>query len=197
MKKIFLAVIAISAVLVACNKGSSTATTNGEQKSSESCEFAYVKIDSLMFESELYKNEGKALEEKLESAQKSWEKREQGLQYEYNQLQEKYQKGLITTADANAQGQSLQKRMENYQASSQREATAMQEENFVIQNRFQEALTSAIKEINADGKYKMIFNSTALLDGSPALDITGEIIVIVNRIYAEEKKNADKEKEKK
>jgi outer membrane protein len=54
-------------------------------------------------------------------------------------------------------------------------------------------VAEAVEEINKDGKYKLIINSTALLDGAPELDITGDLLKIVNEKYAAEKAAAKAE----
>ena len=49
------------------------------------------------------------------------------------------------------------------------------------------ALQSVSQEINAEGKYKMIVNATALLDAADALDISEAVLAKVNELYAKEK----------
>ena len=118
--------------------------------------------------------------------------KEKNLQYEASQLQEKYQKGLITTADAQKQQQSIEKKIANYQSSAQKEAQTLDEENYVFSNRTQDLIMRAIKEINADKKYKLIVNATALLDADDALDITDTVLAKVDELYAAEKNDAAK-----
>jgi Skp family chaperone for outer membrane proteins len=127
------------------------------------------------------------LQEKSEKAQKSWAQKEKNLQYEATQLQEKYQKGLMTTADFQQKGQALEKRAANFQTNTQKEMQSLEEENFVFTNRSQDLLMRAIKEINAEGKYKMVVNATALLDAAAALDISDAVLAKVNELYAKEK----------
>ena len=45
----------------------------------------------------------------------------------------------------------------------------------------------AIKEVNADGQFKMIINATALLDAADALDLSDIVLAKVNELYAKEK----------
>ena len=143
-----------------------------------------------MAESEIYKTEGVALQEKTEKASKSWAQKEKNLQYEATQLQEKYQKGLITTADAQKQQQNIERKIANYQTNTQKEAKTLEEENIVFTNRTQDLVMRAIREINADKKYKLIVNATALLDGDESLDISAAVLAKVNELYAKEKTEA-------
>ncbi len=111
-------------------------------------------------------------------------------------MQEKYSKGLVTTADAQKQQQAIEKKVANYQSNAQKEAQTLDEENYVFTNRTQDLLMRAIKEINADHKYKLVLNATALLDAAEALDISETVLAKVNEMYAAEKKTDDKSDKK-
>ena len=193
MKKTLFAAIVAALFAVGCtNNAAQPAEGAAEQATITSSDIAFVKADSLLVMSDIYLTEGVALQKKLEAAQQSWAKKEQGFQYEAAQLQEKYQKGLITTLKAQETEESLNKRVQNYQQSMQKEAAVLDEENFVLQNRINMLVAEAIEEINKDGKYKLILNSSALLDGSQALDITQDLLKIVNEKYAAERAAAPK-----
>lgn len=188
MKKTLFAAVVAALFAVGCtNNAAKTAEGTAEQATITSTDIAFVKADSLLMMSDIYQTEGVALQKKLETAQQSWAKKEQGFQYEAAQLQEKYQKGLITSIKAAETEESLNKRIQSYQQSMQKEAAVLDEENFVLQNRINVLVAEAIEEINKDGKYKLILNSTALLDGASALDITKDLLQIMNEKYAAEK----------
>ena len=191
MKKTLFPALAAALVLAACG----TKTTGQAEVAAEaaaqqvvSSDIAYVQVEAVLAQCDLYKNEGVALQEKTEKAQKSWAQKEQNLQSEAAQLQEKYQKGLITTNDAQAQQQSIEKRVAAYQSSAQKEAQALDEENFVFTNRAQDLLHRAVQDINAGKKYKLIINSTALIDADTTLNITPAVLAKVNELYAADKK---------
>ena len=190
MKKFFFPVLAAALVLTAC--GTKTTETSAEAAATETAtaqqvgtgDIAYVQVEAVLAQCDLFLTEGKALQEKTEKAQKSWAQREQNLQAEAAQLQEKYQKGLITTRDAQATQESIQKRVASYQANAQKEAQSLDEENYVFTNRAQDLLHRAVQEINADKRYKLIVNASALIDADTTLDITAK----VNELYAADKK---------
>jgi outer membrane protein len=75
----------------------------------------------------------------------------------------------------------------NYQNNTQKEAQSLDEENFVFSNRTQDLIMRAIKEVNADKKYKMVFNASALVDAVDALDIINDVLAKINELYAAEK----------
>lgn len=194
MKKFFFPVLAAALVLTAC--GTKTTETSAEAAATETAtaqqvgtgDIAYVQVEAVLAQCDLFLTEGKALQEKTEKAQKSWAQREQNLQAEAAQLQEKYQKGLITTRDAQATQESIQKWVASYQANAQKEAQSLDEENYVFTNRAQDLLHRAVQEINADKRYKLIVNASALIDADTTLDITAAVLAKVNELYAADKK---------
>lgn len=190
MKKYFFTMLVAALSFASCDNKTATPAAEGEAAATETVtggDIAYVRVEYVLAESEIYKTEGVALQEKTQKAQNSWAQKEQNLQYEATQLQEKYQKGLITTADAQKQQESIERKITNYQTSAQKEAESLDEENFVFSNRTQDLILRAIQAINAEKKYKMIVNSTALLDADPALDISDAVLAKVNEFYAAEK----------
>jgi outer membrane protein len=58
----------------------------------------------------------------------------------------------------------------------------------VFNNRVNDLIMRAVQSINADKKYKMVINSTAVLDFDKSLDITSLILAKVNELYNDEKK---------
>ena len=190
MKKFFFTLLVAALSFASCDNKTATPAAEGEAAATETVtggDIAYVRVEYVLAESEIYKTEGVALQEKTQKAQNSWAQKEQNLQYEATQLQEKYQKGLITTADAQKQHESIERKITNYQTSAQKEAESLDEENFVFSNRTQDLILRAIQAINAEKKYKMVVNSTALLDADPALDISDAVLAKVNEFYAAEK----------
>lgn len=196
MKKTLFPVLAAALVMTACGTKTTEQTAQTAQTETTArvgaSDIAYVQVEAVLAQCDLFLTEGKALQEKTEKAQKSWVQREQNLQAEVAQLQEKFQKGLITSRDAQAQQESLQKRAASYQNNAQKEAQSLDEENYVFTNRAQDLIHRAVQELNADKKYKLILNATSLVDADSLLDITPLVLAKVNELYAADKK-ADKE----
>ena len=190
MKKMLFTALVAACAMTACGTKTTETAAAAEEVTREigSSDIAYVQVEAVLAQCDLFLNEGKALQEKTQKAQKSWAQKEQNLQSEAAQLQEKYQKGLITTNDAQAQQQSIEKRVAAYQSSAQEEAQALDEENYVFTNRAQDLLHRAVQDINADKKYKMIVNSTALIDADTTLNITPAVLAKVNELYAADQK---------
>ena len=96
-------------------------------------------------------------------------------------MQQKYEKGLITSRDAQAQQESIQKKVASYQSNAQKEAQTLDEENYVFTNRAQDLLHRAVQ-------YKLILNASALIDADTTLNITPAVLAKVNELYAADKK---------
>ncbi|MCM1151584.1 MAG: OmpH family outer membrane protein [Alistipes sp.] len=186
MKKMLFTAWIVAAAMTACGPKSSEnpVAAEGAVREIGVSDIAYIQVEAVLAESDLYKNEGAALQEKTQKAQNSWAQREKNLQAEAAKLQEKYQKGLITTNDAQAQQESIQRRVASYQSSAQKEAQTLEEENYVFTNRAQDLLQRAVEEINADRKYKLIINASALIDADTTLNITPAVLAKVNELYA-------------
>lgn len=215
---------ALAAVLAlgACNdkkadekKSDATASDLTEVRTVEcvaSGDVVYIDPDYMMASSAIYAKEGKDLEQKLEefktkaaSTQESWAKKEQSIAAEMTKLQndaaklnEDYQKGLITTLNAQQKGeelaskeQSIQSRYNSLQSSAQKEAEKLAKEEqdlmeaqMVLMNKFQDLTRRAIAEINADRRYKMILNAVSVIDADPTLNISDLVLKKVDELYA-------------
>ena len=193
MKKVLFAALAL-VFAVSCNNAPKTTATEAAEAKTEvtSADIVFVRTEAVFAESEIFKTEGLALQAKNEKTQKSLAEKEQKLQNEMVQLQEKYQKGLITTIEAQRKEQDIQKRVASYQETAQKQLRALEEENIVFQNRMGDLMQRAINELNAGGAYKMIVNASALLDASADLDITELVLAKVNELYAADKAAAKK-----
>jgi outer membrane protein len=191
MKKVLFAALAL-VFAASCNTAPKTTTTDAAEAKTEvtSADIVFVRTDAVFAESEIFKTEGVALQAKNEKTQKSLAEKEQKLQNEMIKLQESYQKGLITTIEAQRKEQDIQKRVAAYQENAQKQLRALEEENVVFQNRMGDLMQRAIDELNADGAYKMIVNASALLDASEDLDITATVLAKVNELYAADKASA-------
>ena len=89
-KTLFAALIAAVAMMTSCKEAANNQTEeNGAVATEVVGDLAFVNTDLVFAESEIFKSEGMALKEKTEKAQQSWARKEQKLQNEAAQLQEK------------------------------------------------------------------------------------------------------------
>ena len=185
MKKILYVAAAAMFLIAGCKgNGATQPAENAPAQAVGSSDIAFVQVEAVLAQSDLFQSEGAALQEKTKKAQEGWAKKERDLQSKAAQLQEKYQKGLITTANAQSEQEKIQRQIANYQSVAQKEAQTLDEA--------QDLIHRAVQELNADKKYKLILNATSLVDADSLLDITPLVLAKVNELYAADKK-ADKE----
>lgn len=216
--------VAVAAALLAScadNQKSETAEQNTVSSSDNteirtvecvaSGDVVYIDVDYMLQNSKLYLKEGKPLEkrvadfqQKMQSTQSGWAQKEESfgtenanLENEFLELQQNYQKGLITTINAQTKeaelrkkAESMQERVLAYQSSAQSEAQALAqeeqqlgEEQMVIMNRFQTLTREAIDNLNKDKRYKMILNAVSVIDADPSLNISDLVLAEIDRLY--------------
>ncbi len=188
MRKLFIAAACIAA-LVSCNAPQS-ATQQLPEVTREigSSDIAFVSMERVLTESDIFLTEGMALQRRSETANRDWRAQEQKLQDEATQLQQRYQNGLITSTNAQLEQQKLEQKLEQFRTTTEREMRELDEENTVFANRAQKLIRSAVDVVNRDKRYKMIVNASALIDADSTLDISSVVLVELNKLYKEEKK---------
>lgn len=189
MKKIFI-VAALASIFAACNTPQNTNLPAPSSVSAE-CTMAFVNMERVLTESDIFLKEGIVLQQRSEASRREWSEKEQALQNDATQLQQRYQNGLITSANAQKEQQELEKRAQAYGVTTQKEMQSLEEENTVFANRAQKLIMDAIKNINdtPNGKrYKMVVNASALIDADSTLDISTVVLDEVNKLYKTEKK---------
>ncbi|MFR9603660.1 MAG: OmpH family outer membrane protein [Rikenellaceae bacterium] len=201
MKRVFIACAAlVSMMMVACTENTTNATskeaaatTASEEGQTEiKSDIVYVNVDQILALSDIYQSEGVALQQKTEKAQQSWAQKDQAFQADAAKLQDRYQRGLITSANAQAEQEKLQNRATAFQNSVQTEAAKLDEENLVFSNRTRDLIQRAITEVNSERKYKFILSATALVDADTTLNISTQVLDVVNRLYKEDQTEASK-----
>ena len=158
----------------------------------EEADFAYVDVEEVIKLSNIDKTEGATLRTRIENAQTRLAKREQKLQNEMQDLATKYQRGLITTRDAQQKEQELQNKAMKFQQSAQAEISELNEEYDVYQNRVADLIKRAVKEINSKKQYKVIAYKAFLLDADESYDLSNKVLEKANALYAAEKAEAQK-----
>ena len=114
----------------------------------------------------------------------------QQLEKDMLEAQDKIQKGLVTRATAEEMQQKLMQQQQELLATRDRMMGELAEEEQVMNNRIYYAVMDYLKEYNADYKYSMIISTTAsgpILHADPAMDITEEVLAVLNERYAAEK----------
>ncbi len=187
MRKIFF-LASVAALMMACNTPQQGGVASVvEVDRVVATDLAYINIESVIARSDIFVKEGAPLQNKSASTQREWSATEQKLQAEFADLSQKFQQGLITSANAQAKQQELEQRAMAMQEAMQRQAEQLDEENGVFANRTQALLSQAVQNVNSDKRYRMIVSAEALIDADSTLDISNVVLVELNRLYKEEK----------
>ncbi len=147
---------------------------------------AYVNIDTLLNNYDLYNILMLQLSKKQDEYQKKLNSKLLSIQRRSYQLQQKYSQHLITTATYQSEAQKLLNEQDKLNQWQQQKALELQNDQAAISARVYDSILVAVNEFNADKRYDLIFsnNYTAtgrtLLYGDKGLDITDTIVEILN-----------------
>lgn len=195
MKKLFVAAAVLMAFTACQNRQQETVAENTETAGTELAEkatpaVAYVQIDSLMLDYKLAEELRNTFQAKANKADRDFNAKYQKFEKDMMDAQDKIQKGLVTRATAEQMQQQLMQQQQELMETRDRMMAELAEEEQVMNNRIYFAVTDYLKEYNADYKYAMIISTTSaggpVLHADPALDITKEVLVELNKRYEAE-----------
>lgn len=195
MKKLFVAAAVLMAFTACQNRQQETVAENTEAAGTELAEkatpaVAYVQIDSLMLDYKLAEELRNTFQAKANKADRDFNAKYQKFEKDMMDAQDKIQKGLVTRATAEQMQQQLMQQQQELMETRDRMMAELAEEEQVMNNRIYFAVTDYLKEYNADYKYAMIISTTSaggpVLHADPALDITKEVLVELNKRYEAE-----------
>jgi outer membrane protein len=194
MKKVLLVAAAVLAMAACKNNGGGAA--EGSAAGAEGAngakvetvyDIAYIRMDSLVQGYNRYLDLSSAFEAKATKAQSDLEARGRSLQSEMTSFEDKVNKGLMTTRDAQAEQTRLQNKAAQFDADRQARVGELAEEEQVMTNQIFHAINDYVAKFNADLRYKMILTTSGgspVIHADPALDITREVLKGLNEEYA-------------
>ena len=194
MKKVFAIALAMFALAACKNMGTGAGT--GSESSTEGpnvetvYDIAYIQMDSLVMGYNRYTDLSTAFEAKANKAQSDLEARARSLQNEMVSFEEKINKGLMTSRDAQAEQARIQTKGQQFEADRQSRLAELAEEEQVMTNQVMYAIHDYIAKFNSDYRYKMVLTTSGgapIIHADPALDITAEVLKGLNDEYAAEK----------
>ena len=157
----------------------------------EELPIAYVQIDSLLENMDMYVEITEKLNNKQKKLESSFTSQYQSFEKEVVDFQTKVQKGLLTRREAQEVEEGLGNKQVELENQRNSYLAELQEEGMVGQNKVINYIMEYLKEYNSDQKYKYIFSysfGSALLYVNEASDITAEVLTGMNKKYAEESK---------
>lgn len=200
MKKSLVILAAMAAFVfgtTSCNTNTATTpATDGEsavvaQKGS----IVYFDLTRVMSEYDMANDLISAFNTKAQGIMDDINRRGTSIQNEMNTLQDKYNKGLITTSTAQAQERQIQQKgndFSNYQLQKEQE---LAEEQNVINNQIADAIKTYVDKVQSQNGYAMVIANQGdilpmpICSADPALNITDAILEGLNSEYVSSKNN--------
>lgn len=197
MKKIFIAIAAV-AMFAACNNNKTneisdeTAVAKEAEAPSEGMKIAFVLIDTLTSQYELYKDASDNFQKKQANAEATINEKGKNFAAQVQEFQRKAQSNQFTQEQYNNEQARLQKLQQDIEALQARLSTSLQED-FAKETK---ALTDTIQAFmasyaKAKGYDYILCKSSGIdnvLYGNPKYDITNEVVAALNKRYSKDKK---------
>lgn len=202
MKKILIALAALSLGLVACNNtenagNNSAAEPIAVDSLATTGRVAYFYVDKVVAQYNFAQDKQAEFQKKYDAATKKLSSTETAINKDYQKLQqqvvelnEKAQKVLITSADYQkemerlaGEEQKIQNRIASFQAEMQKVQNELAEEEMVVTNQIMDNVSKYVQQLNANYSYDVIIASTVgspVFHANPLLDLTDTIIKGLN-----------------
>ncbi len=167
----------------------------------------YIDMTKLMADYDMANDLRAVVETKVQNIQAEISRREKKFTTEYNDFQEKMQKGLLTRSVAEDRGRKLQQQEIDVNNYANQKNAEINEELMVMNNQINDAILTFIKKYNEEKQYSMILVSqgddpddgiitlgTPVLAADPSLDITADVLSRLNDEYIQTKNQNNKSK---
>lgn len=182
-----LACLSLVAAMSSCSKNAEKATeeTAGSEQT-VGLKIAYVELDTLMSQYQLYKDYSELLTRKGNNIQNTLAQKQRTLETHAAQMQKKYESNGFTTRDELERAQaSIQREQEDLQELAARLNGEFNEEQARINEEARDSIQNFLKQFNRTRKYDyvMIKAGENLLIANPKFDITKDVVKGLNKRY--------------
>lgn len=197
MKKLLLFCVA-AIMMASCNQpakqADTTEATTCNVKVEEGCRLpiAVINVDTLLQSYDLNLEESERLMRKGEDMRLDLNQRANSLQNEMIDFQKKLEnQAFLSRERAEAEQRRLVKKEQDLNTLAQEKEQELMLEQQQLSIRLLDSINSAIRTLNADGKYHLVITTSALnnnvLFAAPEYDITSEAIELLNERYNNKK----------
>ena len=188
---LFLAVAGLYLMHFTGNNKAKKVEPSGVQTESTAKGIAYINIDTVIFNFDMFLDRRNDLMAKQKSAEA--ELTSKGTQYERGakDYQEKVNKGLVTRATAAQMEQSLVQQQQELVSLRDKLQSNLMEEEQVMNRQVLEYITQFLEENKTDYNYQYIFGKSfgsVVLYSDNSFDITQKVLDAINQKYKAEKK---------
>lgn len=189
---LLLAVALLSVATIGCTskEGSTESTTKSDSTTASAIvyngQIAFIRMDTLMNNYGMYIDMSDEFNKKSQSVQNELVSKGRALEMEGRQLEESYQKGSMTRFQVESKAQELQKKQQEIVTYRDRKLGELQQQEAEMSQKIGTVIKDYLNEFNSEKKYSMILQTVAgspILIADPALDITNEILNVLNKRY--------------
>ena len=150
-------------------------------------DIVYIQMDSLIQNYDMFHDLSSEFNAKTQIVQDDLTKKGRAWENDVKNFQDKIQKGLLTTSQANSQQEDLARRQEELGKYAQQKEYELSEENNVMMNRIMDAVQTYMTKYNESKKYALILTTTSanmsIIIGQNNINITQEVLVGLNSEY--------------
>ncbi len=186
-----VAVIVLFVLHFTSKSGKTSSASGSEASLAPAGSIVYIQLDTLMHKYDLFNDLKSELETKAQSIQDDLTKKGKAFERDYNDYNEKINKGLITRAQAESLQSQLAARQQELQSLSQQKQMEVQEEESVLLRNVVDRLDKYLKVYNVEKKYSLILTTSgtpgSIMQGDSVLNITNEVVKGLNDEYVKEK----------
>lgn len=178
------------AIMTGCNQKTGDSSSAAAAEETVRTDIAYINIDSLIANYDMYKELSTAFQEKSGKAEADLTSRGRSLERDVLSYQEKVQKGLVTRIQAQSLEEELQRKQQSFLQRRDQVVGELAEEEQVMLNQIHYSIVEFLKEFNKDGRYGMIISSSTagpVLNADTKLDITKQVTEGINKHYTANK----------
>lgn len=183
-----VAFVAVTMLLGACGAKNEEEVTNepAQTEQTDGLKIAYVELDTLMSQYQLYKDYSEVLTRKGNNIQKTLAQKQRTLENHAAAVQKKYESNGFTTRDEVERAQaSIQKEQNDLAELAERLQNEFAMEQARINDEARDSIQSFLKRYNKSKKfdYVMIKAGDNLLIANPRYNITNDIVKGLNKQY--------------
>lgn len=184
----YAAFAAATVMLGACGAKNEDAVTNenAQEEQTLGMKIAYVELDTLMSQYQLYKDYSEVLTRKGNNIQKTLAQKQRALESHAAAFQKKYESNGFTTRDEVERAQaSIQKEQNDLAELADRLQNEFAMEQARINDEARDSIQSFLKRYNKTKKYDyvMVKAGDNLLVANPKYNITSDIVKGLNKRY--------------
>ena len=192
----YAALVGATVFFAACGSKNEEETTveTAQPVETTGLKIAYVELDTLMSQYQLYKDYSEVLTRKGNNIQKTLAQKQRTLEQHAAAMQKKYESNGFTTRDELERAQnSIQAEQQQLQELADRLQTDFAQEQARVNQEARDSIQAFLRSYNKTKKYDYVLVKAGdnMLIANPKMDITKEVIKGLNKRYKKSRKTAE------